>query len=177
MKSIHIVVIAMGAWALLSACSLAQRYMPGTTMSDADVLGVLNSINRSEVDAGQLASERASSEAVRVYASRMVADHQAKIAETSQLVKRIRLEPHQPALAESIDNTHRKAMENLREKAGLNFDKAYIKYEIKMHDQSVDLVKNMADAVNDPQFRRYLLEIRPEMETHLEAALTVQRHF
>ncbi|UVT20352.1 MAG: DUF4142 domain-containing protein [Nitrospira sp.] len=176
MKSIVMVAVAMGACALLSACSLAQRYMPGATMSDADVLGVFNSINRSEVDAGQLARERASSEEVRAYASRMVKEHDATLQDTSQLAQRIRLEAHHPALAASVDNTHHKAMDNLREKAGPNFDKAYMKYQIKLHEQSVDLVKDMADAVNDPQFQRFLQQVRPELQSHLEAAQTVQRH-
>ncbi len=175
MKSILIVGVAMGACALLSACSLAQRYMPGVTMSDADVLGVFNSINRSEVDAGQLASERASSEEVRAYASRMVKEHDATLQETSQLAQRIRLEPHHPALAANVDNTHHKAMDNLREKAGPTFDKAYMKYQVKTHKQSVDLVKDMADTVNDPQFRRFLQETQPELQSHLEAAQFVQR--
>ncbi|UVT20079.1 MAG: DUF4142 domain-containing protein [Nitrospira sp.] len=176
MKSILIVAVAIGACALLSACSLAQRYMPGATMSDADVLGVFNSINRSEVDAGQLARERASSEEVRAYASRMVKEHDAKLQETSQLAQRIRMEPHQTALAASVDNTHHKAMANLREKKGPHFDKAYMKYQIKMHEQSVDLVKDMADAVNDRQFHRFLQEIRPELQSHLASAQTIQRH-
>lgn len=175
MKSILVVAVALGAFTLLSACSLAQRYLPGATMSDADVLGVFNSINRSEVDAGQLARERVSSEEVRAYASRMVKEHDATLQHTSQLAQRIRLEPRQTALAASVDNTHHKAMDNLREKAGPKFDKAYMKYEITMHKQSVDLVKDMADSVNDPQFQRFLKEARPELQSHLEAAQSVQR--
>jgi hypothetical protein len=54
MKSALAIVVTLTAGVLFSGCSLVQRTMPGS-MSNAEILGLLNTINRSEIDAGQLA--------------------------------------------------------------------------------------------------------------------------
>lgn len=175
MKSLLAVAAMLSACALVSACSLVERTMPGATMSDADLLGVLHTINHSEIDAGQLARDRALSEEVLAYASRMVNEHQMLMQDADRLAHRIGMEPHKPALASTFENAHRKAMEELRDNAGLNFDKSYIGYQITMHQQAVNLVKGAVEWVNDPQVKRFLGEAVPNLQSHLEAAQSVQR--
>ena len=175
MKLLVTVAAMMSVCALVAACSLVERAMPGATMSDADLLGVWNTINHSEIDAGQLARDRASSEEVLAYASRMVHDHQMHMQDADRLAQRIRMEPRKPALASTFENAHQKAMEELRDNAGLNFDKSYIGYQITMHQQEVNLVKGAVEWVNDPQVKRFLGEAVPDLQSHLEAAHSVQR--
>jgi len=175
MKSILTVAVTVTACAVLSACSLAQKAMPGATMSDADVLGVLNAINRGETDEGRLAKEKASSQEVQAYASRMVNEHQMRMQDTNQLARRISMEPQKPALASTLENSHEEAMEELRQKSGLEFDKAYIEHQIEMHRQAISLVEDTTDSVNDPQLKRFLRGIRPDLQNHLASAQSVQR--
>lgn len=175
MKLLVTVAAMMSVCALVAACSLVERAMPGATMSNADLLGVWNTINHSEIDAGQLARDRASSEEVLVYASRMVHDHQMHMQDADRLAHRIRMEPRKPALASTFENAHQKAMEELRDNAGLNFDKSYIGYQITLHQQAINLVKDAVEWVNDPQVKRFLGEAVPDLQSHLEAAQSVQR--
>ncbi|MCS6306564.1 MAG: DUF4142 domain-containing protein [Nitrospira sp.] len=175
MKLLVTVAAMMSVCALVAACSLVERAMPGATMSDADLLGVWNTINHSEIDAGQLARDRASSEEVLAYASRMVHDHQMHMQDADRLAHRIRMEPRKPALASTFENAHQKAMEELRDNAGLNFDKSYIGYQITLHQQAINLVKDAVEWVNDPQVKRFLGEAVPDLQSHLEAAHSVQR--
>ncbi|OQW37258.1 MAG: hypothetical protein A4E19_13925 [Nitrospira sp. SG-bin1] len=176
MKFSLTVMVMIAACSIFSACSLAQRAMPGATMSDADVVGVLNTVNRSEIHAGQLARDRASSSEVRAYASQMVNEHQLKMQNATQLARRIGVQPQQPALARTLENTHREAMEELREKSGRDFDKAYLEYQIKMHQQSVDLVENTVESVDHPELKRFLRETRPDLQKHLATAQSIQRN-
>ena len=175
MKLLVTVAAMMSVCALVAACSLVERAMPGATMSDADLLGVWHTINHSEIDAGQLARDRASSEEVLAYASRMVHDHQMHMQDADRLAHRIRMEPRKPALASTFENAHQKAMEELRDNAGLNFDKSYIGYQITLHQQAINLVKDAVEWVNDPQVKRFLGEAVPDLQSHLEAAQSVQR--
>ena len=39
-------------------------------------------------------------------------------------------------------------MEELRAKSGSDFDKTYITYQVKMHEQAVDLVNNVAHSAD-----------------------------
>lgn len=175
MKLLVTVAAMMSVCALVAACSLVERAMPGATMSNADLLGVWNTINHSEIDAGQLARDRASSEEVLAYASHMVHDHQMHMQDADRLAHRIRMEPRKPALASTFENAHQKAMEELRDNAGLNFDKSYIGYQITLHQQAINLVKDAVEWVNDPQVKRFLGEAVPDLQSHLEAAQSVQR--
>lgn len=109
------------------------------------------------------------------YASRMVHDHQMHMQDADRLAHRIRMEPRKPALASTFENAHQKAMEELRDNAGLNFDKSYIGYQITLHQQAINLVKDAVEWVNDPQVKRFLGEAVPDLQSHLEAAQSVQR--
>ena len=175
MKLLVAVAAMMSVWVLVAACALVERAMPGATMSDADLLGVWHTINHSEIDAGQLARDRASCEEVLAYASRMVYDHKMHMQNADQLAHRIGMEPHKPALASTFENAHQKAMEELRDNAGLNFDKSYIGYQITLHQQAINLVNDAVEWVNDPQVKRFLGEAVPDLQSHLEAAQSVQR--
>jgi predicted outer membrane protein len=119
MKSALTVAVTITAGIVLSGCSLAQRSMPGSTMSNADILGLLNTINRSDIDAGQLAEQTASTQEVRSFASRMVSEHQMMVQKIDQLAPRLSVQPQKPALASTMENTHQETMEELRTKSGL----------------------------------------------------------
>lgn len=170
-----VVTVAMSTYALISACSLAERALPGVTLSNADVLGILNTIHHSEIDAGQLARDRASSEEVRAYASRMVNEHQMQMQETDQLAQRMKIDPHNPALAATFKNAHQNAMEDLRDNTGTSFDQTYLAYQIKLHQQAVNFVHATAGSVEDPQLKRFLGEVGLDLQGHLAAAQSVRR--
>src|SRR5687768_7285131 len=102
---------------VLSGCAAAQRAMPGT-LSSANILSVLDTIDVSEIEAAQLAKEKASSPAVRTFASRLVEEHTERMQKNLQFGKRIKVEPEKPQLASSLESTHRKTMEELGKKSG-----------------------------------------------------------
>lgn len=149
--------------------------MPGATLSDANVLAMLDTINLGEIDAAQLAQQKASSEPVKIYAARMLNEHSTMMQDTRQLGERIHVRPDPPALASTIGTAHRKAMEKLRTLSGHEFDHAYLKYQIKMHEQAIDLVRDTAASVDSPLLRQHLSKARPDLDSHLSEARTVER--
>ena len=94
------ITIAVGV--ILSGCSLFQWAMPGATLSDANVLAMLDIINLSEIDSADLAKEKASSEEVRTFASRLLNEHTAMMQETRQLAEQINVDPQTPVLASLV---------------------------------------------------------------------------
>jgi predicted outer membrane protein len=69
--------MSIAAAVILSGCSLFQSAMPGASLSDANVLAMLDIINLSEIDSADLAIQKASSEEVKMFASRMLKEHTA----------------------------------------------------------------------------------------------------
>jgi putative membrane protein len=167
--------IAILTGAVLSGCSWFQWAMPGATMSDANVLAMLDTIDRSEIDAAHLAKQKASSEDVRSFASRMLSEHQAMTQESRQLGQVMNVQPEMPALASTAEKTHQETMEELRNKSGRDFDQAYIEYQIKMHEQAIGLVRDTAGSVDNSRLQRHLRQARPELESHLSAARAVEQ--
>src|SRR5215510_13240919 len=117
-------VITIAAAVILSGCSLFQWGMLGATLSDANVLAMLDIINLSEIDSADLAKEKASSEEVRMFASRMLNEHTAMLLETRQLAQQINVDPQTPILASIVGRRHQEAMEELRRMSGADFDQA-----------------------------------------------------
>jgi putative membrane protein len=174
MKSLTTIMAIVGG-VVLSGCSLFQWAMPGATLSDANVLAMLDTINLSEIDAAHLATQKASSEEVKTFATRMLNEHTMMMQDTRQLAQRINVQPETPALASTAAKTHQETMEELRKLSGRDFDQAYLKYQIKMHEQAIDLVQDTADSMDNPKLQQHLRQARPDLDSHLTSARVLER--
>lgn len=172
-KSTLTVAVTITVGIVLSGCVLTQRMIPGS-MSNSEILGVLDTINRSEIDAGLLAEAKATAPEVRSFASRMVSEHERMMEDFNELARGMDVRPQKPVLAFTLNNTHRDAMEELRGKSGSDFDKAYIEYQVKMHEQAINLVKNAANQVENFNLKQHLREARPDLQNHLALAESIE---
>jgi putative membrane protein len=175
MGAMKVVVTGFCIATLLSGCAAAQRAMPGSTLSHANIISVLDTIDVSEIEAAQLAKEKASSEYVRSFAASLGKEHTEKMQHNLQLSNRMRVSPEKPRLASALESTHRETMEELRKKSGQDFDRAYIDYQVTMHEQAVKLVEDTANSVDDARLKQHLIKTRPDLITHLSAAKALQR--
>jgi putative membrane protein len=169
------VAVMLTTGTVFSGCSMVQRAMPGVTMSNANVFAVLDTIDRSEIAAAQLAGEKASSEQVKAFASRIIHEHATMMQDTHQLAQRMDLQSEQPSLASTMEALHREMMKKLEGKSGRDFDDAYLEYEIKVHEQAIYLVQDMADSPDDPRLRQRLRQTRPDLQSHWSAARAAER--
>lgn len=165
-------VIAMVSGAMLSGCSLFQWAMPPATLSDSKVLAMLKTINLSEIDAASLAKQKASSEDTRMFASRMLNEHTTMLQEARQLAQRIHIPP---ALTSEATKTHQATIEELQKLSDRDFDRAYLKYQIKMHEQAINFVQDTVSSVDNPHLQHHLRQAHPDLEDHLLAARAIER--
>ena len=174
MKIQNAIVFVAVCGLLMTSCAVAQRTMP-STMSDANVLAVLNTIDKSEIEAAQLAKQKAESTQVRGYATRLVEEHTQMLGKNRQLTDRIRLQPDPPQLASSMTSTHQKTMDELRKLSGRDFDRAYIAYQTTMHEEAISLVKKTATSTENSALKQHLTRATPDLESHLTEAQAIQR--
>ncbi len=174
MRFFHPVVFVLAVSALATGCGMAQKAMPGT-MSDANVVAVLNTIDASELEAAQLAKQKAQSPEVRNYAARIVDEHTKMMAQNRQVASRINVQPENPALVSTLKSTHQENMEELRQKSGRDFDRRYIDDQVLMHEQAVQLVEKTADSADNSRLKQHLMQTRPDLQSHLSEAKTIQR--
>lgn len=157
---------------LIAGCALTQRAMP-STMSDAKVISVFQTIDANEIEGAQVARRQASTRIVRDFADRLASEHAALLNRKDLLVDRIHVQPKKSSLASSIDAVNRDRLEALARKSGPDFDRAYIDYQIAMHNEALDIVEYTA--ITDPELKQQLLESRPDLVAHAAKARSLRQ--
>lgn len=156
------------------SCAMVERAAPGT-LSDANMVSIMNTADRSDIEGGHLAEMKASNAKAKAYGHQMVADHSAMLQETKQLSRRLKLTPVSPALGEQLMEEHDESMQTLRNKSGPDFDRGYIDHEITMHEQLIKLVDSASGSADNPALKQLLLQAKSKLQSHLEAARGIKR--
>jgi len=60
--------------------------------------------------------------------------------------------------------------------SGADFDQTYLKYQIKMHEQAIDLVQHTADSVHNRRLHHYLKGPVRIYWTHVSTASAMERY-
>jgi putative membrane protein len=116
-----------------------------------------------EVDAGNLAQQKANSQAVKDFGAMMVKDHSAANDKLQALAasKNISL----PTSASIGEMANKAKLDVL---SGDTFDKSYIKSQIKDHYGAIALFKKEIASGQDPDAKAFASATLPTLRTHLK---------
>ena len=117
----------------------------------------------SEVEAGQMAQQKGSSQAVKDFGAMMVKDHTTANNKLKKIAitKNIKLPKN-----EGLVNKTKEKTEDLH--SGEGFDKSYIKSQIKAHEDTVELLQKEIDSGKDPDAQAFAKETLPKVKMHLD---------
>jgi putative membrane protein len=174
MSTLSFSAIALLSTILLTGCAATQRAAP-STMSDANIVSVFNTIDQSEIEAAELARQKAASPVVREYAARIVQDHTVMMDKKQGLANRLNMRPEKPQLASTLESKNQEEMSRLRQKSGADFDRSYIDYQIMMHEQAIKLAQDSASSVNESRIKQQLTDSRPDLQSHLTEAQSIRQ--
>ncbi|MGC3976688.1 MAG: DUF4142 domain-containing protein [Nitrospira sp.] len=90
------------------------------------------------------------------------------------LANRVKLRPEPSSLSSRLTSTHHETMDRLRTLSGPEFDRAYIGYQVVMHDEAVSLVEKTSRSADNPQLQRQLSQMVPDLREHLDKAKRLQ---
>jgi putative membrane protein len=123
---------------------------------------------RAEVELGQLAQGKASSDAVKQFGQRMVEDHGAANQELMQLAenKGMQLDDKPPKPD--------RLLTRLSKLQGPEFDREYVKAMIKDHKQDVAEFRRMHSGAVDPNLKAWVDKTLPTLEDHLKTTEGIQ---
>jgi putative membrane protein len=118
-----------------------------------------------EVQLGQLATERASSDAVKQFGQRMVNDHSQANDKLKELAasKGVAL-PQEPSAKD------RATKERLTKLSGKQFDHAYMEDMLKDHKADIAEFQHEGRSGHDSQVKEFASGTLPTLEDHLKAA-------
>lgn len=146
-----------------------ESYQPLDKKDSSFVMGAVSG-GIMEVQLGELAKQKATNAAVKDFASRMVDDHSKANSELAQLLQRKGIR-----VTDSLMDKHEKHISSLREKAGADFDKAYVKLMVKDHEEDVKAFEKASKESKDPQIKQFATATLPVLQMHLESIKRVEK--
>jgi len=167
---------AGGTWAflaavgILSGMSVAGAADPPSDKGDQIVTGgdlaFMNDAapgGMAEVQLGSLAVERAVSAQVKQFAQRMIEDHSKAGDKLKKLAqqKKVTLPP-------DILPQAKQTKENLAKLKGAEFDGAYVKAMVEVHEKDVAAFEAVAQNATDADVKAFAAETVPTLKHHLQ---------
>jgi len=158
--------------------SLAPSTVSAQAINDAQIASIVVTANQVDVEAGQLASARASSDAVRTFAQLMVTDHTGVNKSAIDLATRLKVTPQDNPTSQALKSGGDKNVTTLKALSGAAFDKAYVDHEVAYHQQVLDaLDKTLIPGASNSELKSLLVKVRPAFVAHLEHAKHLQASF
>jgi putative membrane protein len=161
----------LGLAALVVACDgrdegggRSSGMKPRPPVTDSSWLAQAAEANLAEIDAGRLAESRTASSDVRPFAQQMVEDHSKSNQEVTDLAKKKGIPfPTRP------DEKHRKAVADLAELSGAEFDRKYADMMVSDHEKAVSLFESKGNST-DSDVKAFVDRTLPTLRHHLQMA-------
>lgn len=118
-----------------------------------------------EVELGQLATEKASSEDVKKFGQRMVDDHSKANDKLKQVASSEGIQ-----IPDKLNAKDQMTKDRLSKLSGDQFDKAYMKDMVKDHTQDVADFKRESTSGMDPAVKDFASNTLPTLKEHLQLA-------
>ncbi len=145
--------------------------------SDDDIAAIVETINRTELDAANIANARAQSSDVKDFAKTMIRDHSAALHQEAALVTAEHLTPNTScATCQMLSTGSQEEAAVLQQQTGQAFDRAYIDAMVQGHQKALALIEDtLLPQVKDAQLKAHLESLKSHVEMHLRKAMAVQQ--
>jgi putative membrane protein len=122
-----------------------------------------------EVQLGELAQQKASSQRVKDFGAMMVRDHTKANDELKSLagMKNITLPP-------APGEDHMEHIKKLSEKSGREFDRDYMKMMVDDHQEDVKAFEKCSDDAKDADLKAFAAKTLPVLRAHLDSAKVIR---
>lgn len=163
--------------AAMVLCATAQEGKNGTNaassgkqsagMGDSDSTFVKKAAQGglAEVELGQLAAQKASSEEVKKFGQRMVDDHTKANEQLKQVAAGKNID-----LPQNLDANDKATKARLEKLSGEQFDKAYMRDMVKDHRKDVAEFEHASKMAKDPAIKSFADQMLPTLREHLKDA-------
>lgn len=147
---------------------------PTPAMTDAQILAMLAAANQGEIDAGKMASSKATNASVKSFARDMVTAHTKMLNDGNALAKKISITPDSAA-ADSIKAMNQSTAATLTADAkGAVFDSAYVNAQVAGHEYVLDMVKRAEEQAQNADLKAALTAAEPQVQKHLDRIKDIQ---
>ena len=121
--------------------------------------------NRAEVELGQLAQQKSSSQDVKMLGQHLAADHEKSNQQLAQIAQKEGVQP--PSGIGRENNALRDRLEKLN---GQAFDRAFVQAQVEDHQKDIQYLQQAENRVQDPSLKSYIRQTLPVLQQHLQMA-------
>jgi len=143
------------------------------TLTDANIVAILDFANESDSAFGAMALKKTKSADVKKFARLMEGEHHMLRAQGQQLAKKLNVTPQPPANLDMPDK-QKAAMSDLQSKSGADFDKAYIDHEVQYHEWLQTTANQALTAAQAQELKDLIQKAAPIIQKHLDMAKQIQ---
>ena len=150
----------------------AVNATPGA-MTGEDFAETAMSSDLYEIEAGQLASHKAESQAVRDFGQQMIAAHTESTRRlksvTDSLIMGRRVTP-----PPTLDPRHAELYNRLQQANGEDFDQLYVRQQVRAHREALAVMEGYASNGREPKLARFATRMIPIIREHLSMLRTIR---
>ncbi|MBO0724726.1 MAG: DUF4142 domain-containing protein [Blastocatellia bacterium] len=118
-----------------------------------------------EVQLGNLAAQKASSEEVKRFGERMATDHSQLGQKLQQVASNLNLTPEQ-----ELTPAQQSSVNRLEKLSGKAFDREYMRSMISDHERDIAEFQRAASQATNPDIKQFVTEALPTLQEHLKMA-------
>jgi putative membrane protein len=154
----------------------ATNVQGGAPPSDDDIAAIVETINKTEIDAAKLATSRAQSGEVKAFAKMMIDDHSTALHKETALFTREHLTPNTSSpTSQMLMSDAQQEASTLQQKTGSDFDQSYMDAMVQGHQEALALIDDtLLPNAKDAELKSHLQSLREHVEKHLHKATSVQ---
>ncbi len=144
----------------------------GTSMIDQKTKDFVNDAatgGMMEVELGNMAAQKASSQRVKDFGKMMVDDHTKANDNLKNITSQKNID-----LPASITADQRKDIDKLSKKSGSAFDKDYVNMMVDDHKKDIDAFKKAENDVNDNDIKTFITNTLPVLQKHLDSIQAIK---
>lgn len=141
----------------------------------AEVLAIVQTANRGEIEAATYAQENASRQEVKDLAERIKNDHQEALDQESELISEMNVQPAMQAQqVQRLQQEQRTMMQELRSVSGADLDRKYVESQIQAHQQTLNDIDRRLMPMASGELSEHLRELRSTVQEHLTSLQELQ---
>ena len=167
--------ISVSVVALAGVLCLHAPFASAQRVNDAQIASIVVTANQVDIDAGKLATSKATNGDIKAFARLMVTDHTAVNKSATDLAAKLKVTPEDNPTSRSLKADGEKSIAHLKTLKGAAFDRAYVDREVAYHQQIIDaLDKTLIPGATNGELKALLVKVRPAFVAHLEHAKRLQ---
>jgi putative membrane protein len=145
---------------------------PAVPLTDAQVAGVTDALNQSEIQQVRLAEKKSTSPQVLDFAKMMIADH----SQARQKQSSLGLGTASSPLLQTLSSEGEQTYSQLENKSGSAFDRAYLQAQVDGHQRVLETIdRQLLPQAKSAGLKKQLQNMKGTVQHHLQAAQAALR--